>query len=122
MSPPVQKELVNQVRPSVFYNLLCFIYSGKIDSTNRTECDLGQLLIGAEVVDLQLLHTWCEDTILGNKSLQNWSPLLFLTDNLGTVRLRERILHLARCHEIHIVSTRDWKCLVVSHSQLATKI
>ncbi|XP_043466009.1 speckle-type POZ protein-like [Leptopilina heterotoma] len=108
------KENINNVvnivdiESNVFYELLWFMYSGKVRKLNEHACSL---LIAADKYDVNSLKTICEIYLHKNLTSENVVKILKLADKLNSFSLRDNCYTFIKCNFKEVVTSEEFKTL-----------
>ena len=108
----------------VLKNMLHFIYTGSLSTTDLDETELADLLGAADQYQLDLLKKVCENKLCGIMNVDNCLRLLAIADMHQADRLKALGMELGikNMNTIVIKSREDWKMCVKNHPDLVVEI
>lgn len=110
------------VEPDVFYELLRYIYTDKVQNLDTMAY---QLFAAADKYDIQPLKTLCRMSILGNLSTENATEALQCADLHQDNEMKSRTLEFLRNNVgqlVKVTESAGWKELEDSYPHLVTEV
>jgi speckle-type POZ protein len=109
---------ISDISPTVFKELLQFIYTGQCKFEDMAE----ELLFAADKYQLDGLKGMCENHLLVNLNVDNAIRLLILSDMHQSSILKEHAIYLIARFAMELRGTPSWTELSNSHESLMVEL
>jgi speckle-type POZ protein len=100
--------VIEDTEPDVFYELLRFIYTGRVPLDKMNKLATG-LLVAADKYLLNQLKAQCENHLYCHMSVDNCFELLLMDQRYPADRFREEAIKFFRRHPVEVMTTDGWK-------------
>ncbi|XP_068193092.1 speckle-type POZ protein [Antennarius striatus] len=109
---------INDVKPDVFKEMMCFIYTGTAPNLDKMADDL---LAAADKYALERLKVLCEDALCSSVAVENAADILVLADLHSACQLKTRVLDFINYHASDVMETPAWSDMAASHPHLVAE-
>ena len=117
-----QKVIIRDIEKSVFYEMLRFIYTGKVSSGESFKNQAREVLIAADKYQLDLLKNLCEAQLVSTLDGSNCVDLLLLGDLHQAANLKMAALDSVSMNLTSLIETGVYKDLHKQHPELAYEV
>ncbi|XP_046632054.1 speckle-type POZ protein-like [Daphnia pulicaria] len=100
--------VIEDTEPDVFYELLRFIYTGRVPLDKMNKLASG-LLVAADKYLLDQLKAECENHLHCHMSVDNCFELLLIDQQYPADQFREEAIKFFRRHPVEVMATDGWK-------------
>ena len=117
-----QKVIIRDIEKSVFYEMLRFIYTGKVSSGESFKNQAREVLIAADKYQLDLLKNLCEAQLVSTLHATNCLELLVFGDLHQAAILKMAALDSVLMNMASLIKTDVYEDLHKQHPELAFKV
>ena len=117
-----KKVNIRDVKKSVFSEVLRFIYTGKVSSDESFKNQVREILIAADMYQLDLLKKLCEAQLVSTLDATNCLELLVFGDLHQAAILKMAALDSVLMNMASLIETDVYKDLHKQHPELAFKV
>ncbi|XP_051172677.1 speckle-type POZ protein-like [Leptopilina boulardi] len=107
------------IESNIFYEILWFMYSGKVRKLNEYACPL---LVAADKYDINCLKIICETHLYKNLTSENVVRILKLADDLNAFGLKDNCFLFIKSNLKEVVASEEFKTLTDRYMHLLLQV
>lgn len=108
--------LIKDIKPNVFEELLCYIYTGNFNSDRNV--DVGELLVAADKYAVEALKEECALILSRKLNVENAAKYLVLAHLHNSPKLHEASLDFISKNAKAVCSRMDWMGIIKNYPEL----
>ena len=113
---------IEDIQPIVFREVLRYMYTGEIESTEIVCEHVCELMVAADKYGLEGLQIICENTLYEIIKVRNAMHILVVANKLGISHLKKKVLKFIKSNLADVMKSPSWDGVLESHVDLATEI
>jgi len=111
---------IKELKPAVVHAMLKYVYTG--DKTKSEMTTPGEMLVAADMYDLEDLKAHCEEVLIRSMQISNCIDCLVLGDMNNAPKLKRNAMKLVVINLSSVVKSKEWKEKLISLPVLMSEV